>query len=295
MQNLTGKVVVITGAGGGIGAAMARTFAAHGMKVVASDVNERAAQSTAENIIGRGGEAIAARVDVSRQEDLDALADLAWDRFGSVDILCNNAGIVPAGRSRPVWEFPLEDWRWSFDVNLMGVVHGFRSFIPRMIAQNTEGHVVTTASIAGLVSGSGSAVYSASKHAAVRVTEALHASLQEMGSPIGVTLLCPGLVATDIYNSERNRPSGLLPQQGVAEETAELQAIADNLYRNAQSPEEVASMLLDAVRKRQFYLLTSSNFEEQLRERFDAVLTRRNPQFANLLKLSKGDVGIKDA
>lgn len=295
MQDLTGKVAVITGAGGGIGAAMARMFAAQGMRVLVSDVDETAAQSTAAALGVSGTQAIAARVDVSQQEDLDALADLAWDRFGSVDILCNNAGIVPSGRARPVWEFPLEDWRWSFDVNLMGVVHGFRSFIPRMIAQNTEGHVVTTASVAGLVSGSGSAVYSASKHAAVRATEALYASLQEIGSPIGVTLLCPGLVATNIYNSERNRPPNLLPEQGIAQESAELQAIADNLYRDAQSPEEVASMVLDAVRKRQFYLITSNNFNEQLHERFDAVETRRNPQFANLLKLSKGDVGMKDA
>ena len=295
MQDLVGKVAVITGAGGGIGAALAHMFAREGMRVVISDVDEQAARSTAADIAGSGSEAIAMRVDVSRQEDLDALADLAWDQFGSVDILCNNAGIVPSGRYRPIWEFPLEDWRWAFDVNVMGVVHGLRSFMPRMIAQNTEGHVVTTASVAGLVSGSGSAVYSASKHAAVRATEALYASLQEIGSPIGVTLLCPGLVNTNIYNSERNRPSSLMPKEGIAEETAELQSIADSLYRDAISPDEVARMVLDAVRTRQFYLLTSDNFDDPVRERFEALLARRNPQFSSLLALSKGDVGEKRA
>lgn len=295
MQDLAGKVAVITGAGGGIGAALAHMFAREGMRVVISDVVEQSARSTAADIADSGSEAIATRVDVSRPEDLDALADLAWDRFGSVDILCNNAGIVPSGRYRPIWEFPLEDWRWAFDVNVMGVVHGLRSFMPRMIAQNTEGHVVTTASVAGLVSGSGSAVYSASKHAAVRVTEALYASLQEIGSPIGVTLLCPGLVNTNIYKSERNRPSSLMPKQGIAEETAELQSIADSLYRDAISPNEVARMVLDAVRTRQFYLLTSDNFDDPVRERFDALLMRRNPQFSSLLALSKGDVSERRA
>ena len=295
MRDLAGKVAVITGAGGGIGAALAHAFAREGMRIVVSDIDERAAAITAADIASGGGEAISARVDVARQQDLDDLANRAWDRFGSVDILCNNAGIVPSGRYRPVWEFPLEDWRWALDVNLMGVVHGLRSFMPRMIAQNSEGHVVTTASVAGLVSGSGSAVYSASKHGAVRATEALYASLQEMGSPIGVTLLCPGLVNTSIYNSERNRPAGLMPEQGVAEETAELQSIADSLYRDALSPGDVAAMVIKAIRNQQFYLLTSDNFDAPVRERFEALLARRNPHFSSLLDLSKGDVGEKGA
>lgn len=295
MRDWTGKVAVITGAGSGMGAAMARRFAAAGMKIVVADIDLAAAESTAADIVAAGGEAIAVRVDVSSQDEVQAMADRAWEHFGTVNVLVNNAGIVPSGRYRPIWEFPLEDWRWSFDVNLMGVVHGIRSFIPRMIAEGVDGHVVTTASVAGLVSGAGSPVYSASKHGAVRATEALYASLRDIDSPIGVTLLCPGLVNTNIYRSERNRPKDLEPDQGAAEETPELQAIADNLYRSAISPETVAEMVFDAMERRQFYLLTSDNYDNSIRERAEAMLARRNPQFESLLALSKVDIDEKGA
>lgn len=295
MRDWNGKVAVITGAGSGMGAAMARLFATAGMKVVVGDIDLLTAEATAAEIVAAGGEAIAVRVDVSSQDEVQALADRAWDHFGAVNVLVNNAGIVPSGRYRPIWEFPLEDWRWSFDVNMMGVVHGIRAFIPRMIEDGVDGHVVTTASVAGLISGSGSPVYSASKHGAVRATEALYASLRDINSPIGVTLLCPGLVNTNIYRSERNRPQDLAPEQGVAEETPELQAIADNLYRSAITPEAVADMVFAAMERRQFYLLTSDNYDNSIRERADAMLARRNPEFESLLALSKVDIDEKDA
>lgn len=289
MRDWKGKIAVITGAGSGMGAAMAQRFADAGMKIVVADIDIAAAESTVENIVAGGGAAIAVRVDVSSQDEVQAMADRAWQHFGTVNVLVNNAGIVPSGRYRPIWEFPLEDWRWSFDVNMMGVVHGIRSFIPRMIAEGVEGHVVTTASVAGLISGAGSPVYSASKHGAVRATEALYASLRDIGSPIGVTLLCPGLVNTNIYRSERNRPKVLAPEQGVAEETPELQSIADNLYRSAISAETVAEMVFEAMERRQFYLLTSDNYDSSIRERADAMLERRDPRFESLLALSKVD------
>lgn len=295
MRDWTNKIAVITGAGSGMGAAMARRFAGEGMKIVVADIDLAAAESTVADVLAAGGDAIAVRADVSRQDEVQAMADRAWDHFGAVHVLVNNAGIVPSGRYRQIWDFPLEDWRWSFDVNLMGVVHGIRSFIPRMIAEGVDGHVVTTASIAGLISGSGSPVYSAAKHAAVRATEALYASLKDMNSPIGVTLLCPGLVNTNIYRSERNRPDQLRPDQGIAEETPELQAIADSLYRSAISPEAVADMVFDAMQRRQFYLLTSDKYDPQVRERAEAMLERRNPEFESLLALSKVDIDEKTA
>ncbi len=290
MRNWKGKVAVITGAGSGMGEAMAHRFAKAGMRIVVADIDLPAAERVSADIVATGGDAIPFKVDVCSEDNVQALADKAWDHFGSVDVLCNNAGVVPSGRYRPIWEFPLEDWKWSFDVNLMGVVHGMRSFIPRMIAQGTDGHVVTTASVAGVVSGAGSPVYSAAKTAAVRATEALYASLKDIGSPIGVTLLCPGLVNTNIYRSERNRPSELQPAAGVAEETPELKAIADNLYRSAISPETVAEMVFEAMEKRQFYLLTSDKFDHSIKLRSDALLSRTNPNFESLLELSKGDV-----
>ena len=184
----------------------------------------------------------------------------------------------------------MEDWKWSFDVNTMGVAHGLHSFVPRMLAQKTEGHVVITASVAGLLSGSGSAVYSAAKHAAVRIGEALYASFEEMQAPIGVTVLCPGLVNTRIYESERNRPQNLQPDGGAAPETAELQAIASSLYNSAISPETVAEQVFEAVQNKTLYALTTTNFDATIRERMEAILERRAPHFDSLLEMSKRDV-----
>lgn len=290
MRNLSGRTAVITGAGSGIGAAMAHRFARAGMRIVAADIDRDAAWATRDALSDAGFEALAVATDVTDPAQVEALAEQAWGHFGAVHLLCNNAGVVPAGRHRVVWEYPLEDWKWSLDVNLFGVIHGIRSFIPRMLAQQSEGHVITTASVAGLVSGSGSVAYSTAKHAAVRVTEALYAALLEREAPIGVTLLCPGLVNTRIYQSERNRPAALRPSDGPASETAELKGIADQLYRGALAPEAVAEQALQAVLDNQFYLLTSDQFDQPIRDRSDALLARRNPQFASLLELSKRDV-----
>jgi len=290
MQNLSGRVAVITGAGSGIGAAMAWQFARAGMKIVVSDIDRKAAEATQDALRAAGHLAVAVFTDVANPDHVEALADTAYREFGAVDLLCNNAGIVPAGRHRPVWEYPLEDWKWSLDVNLLGVVHGIRSFVPRMLAQNTEGHVVTTASVAGLISTSGSVPYSVAKHGVVRVTEALYAGLLERNAPIGVTLLCPGLVNTRIYQSERNRPSDLRPTTGAAEETPELQAIAARLYTDATSPEEVAEQVHQAVLDNCFYVLTTDKFDGAIRDRSEAILARRNPHFEDLLRLSKRDV-----
>lgn len=288
-MNWAQKVAVITGGGSGIGEAMAHRCAHEGMKLLVADIDIDAARAVAATIEAKGGTAIAARADVSEQEDVYALADLAWSRFGSADLVCANAGVVPAGRYRPVWDYPLEDWKWALDVNLMGVVHTIRAFIPRMLDQSTPAQFVTTASVAGLVSGSGSPVYSMSKHGAVRVTEALYASLKEIGSAIGVTLLCPGLVNTKIYQSERNRPGALVPEGGVAEETPELQAIADDLYNSALPPEAVVDQLFDAIAHGRFYAITSDSFDGAIKARADAILQRRNPEFSSLLDLSRAD------
>jgi len=286
MQNLTGRVAVITGAASGIGAAMARRFARAGMKIVVSDLDAEAATATAAALSAAGHAAIGVRTDVADPADVEALAEQAWAKYGAVHLLCNNAGIVPGGRHRAVWEYPLEDWKWSLDVNLLGVVHGIRSFIPRMLAQGTEGHVITTASVAGLVSGSGSVVYSAAKHAVVRTTEALYAGLRERSAPIGVTVLCPGLVNTRIYESERSRPAALRPEDGPADEAPELKAIADKLYSTAISPDEVAELAWRGVIGNQLYVLTTDSFDAAIRDRMDAILARRNPDFASLLQLS---------
>ena len=287
MRNFENRVAVITGAGSGIGAALAWRFARAGMKIVVADIDLAAAAAMQEQLAAAGHAALAVRTDVADAAQVEALADAAWAAYGAVDILFHNARIVPAGRLRPIWEYPLEDWTWSLDVNLMGVVHGIRSFVPRMLAQGSEGHVVTTASVAGLISGSASVPYGAAKHAAVLATEALYAALRERGAPIGVTLLCPGLVNTQIYRAERNRPAQLQPAGGPAQEAPALRSIAPALYAGAISPEQVAAQVFDAVSNDQLYALTTVNFDDAIRERSEAILARRNPVFANLLDLTK--------
>jgi NAD(P)-dependent dehydrogenase (short-subunit alcohol dehydrogenase family) len=289
MQDFAARVAVVTGSGSGIGEALARQFARVGMKLMLADVDIWAAERVRAMLTQDGHEAFAIQTDVADASSVERLAEQSYERYGSVNILCNNAGVVPSGRHRPVWEQPLEDWRWSLDVNLMGVIHGMRSFVPRMLAQNTPGHIVNTASVAGLVSGSGSTAYSAAKHAVVRASEALYAGLRERGAPIGVTILCPGLVATRIYESERNRPERLAPVGGAAAETPELQAIATSLYRNALSPDEVAEQTLDAIREERLYQLTTTSFDDAIRDRAASILARRNPVFPDLLSLSKRD------
>jgi short-subunit dehydrogenase len=158
-----------------------------------------------------------------------------------------------------------------------------------MLAQSSPGHIVNTASVAGFISGSGSTAYSAAKHAVVRATEALYAGLRERGAPIGVTVLCPGLVATRIYESERNRPERLAPAEGAAAETPELQAIAANLYSNALSPEAVAEQTFQAIRDDRLYQFTTTSFDDAIRDRAEAILARRNPVFPDLLSMSKRD------
>jgi len=286
MRAFEGRTAVITGAGSGIGAALARCAAARGMNLVLADINLSDLQAVAADL--GGSASLVLQVDVADADAVQDMADKAWARFGSVDLLCNNAGVVPGGRHRNVWEYAIEDWRWAFGVNLDGVVNGIRSFVPRMIAAGTQGHVLNTASVAGFVSGAGSAVYGASKHAMVRVSEALHAGLADIGAPIGVTLLCPGLVATRIYDAERARPEHLRTQP-QAEEAAELKAISDNLYGAAPSPDVVAEMAFAGVEADQFYVFTTDRFDDPIRARLDAVLARRNPSFESLLSLSKGD------
>jgi len=289
MREFRDRVAVVTGGGSGIGAALCWRWARAGMKVVVADIDLAAAERVSTALEAAEHVAIAAKVDVSRAAEVEQLALLAYRTYGSVDLLCNNAGIVPSGRYRPIWEYPLEDWQWALDVNLMGVVHGIRSFVPRMLEQKTPAHIVNTASVAGLVSGAGSPVYSASKHAVVRATEALYASLRDLGAPIGVTLLCPGLVNTRIYESERNRPQDLRPTGGAAAEVPELQAVAAELYAHALSPEAVAEQVFDAVNADRLYQVTSDRYDDAIRDRADAILARRNPVFPSLLDLSLRD------
>lgn len=290
MKDFKGRTAVITGAGSGIGAALAHVAAQEGMNLVLADINLADLEAVAATIDCSA--IMLQRTDVADPEAVQALADSAWSRFGEVSLLCNNAGVVPGGRHRPVWEYALEDWRWAFGVNVDGVINGIRSFVPRMLAEGRSGHILNTASVAGFVSGEGSAVYGASKHAAVRVTEALYAGLRARNAPIGVTMLCPGLVATRIYEAERSRPAHLRSALGQPVEAPEFQSISDKLFQNAPSPEQVAAEAFDGIRKDQFYVFTSARYDGAIAQRTQAILNRENPQFDSLISLSEGKADL---
>lgn len=290
MKDFRGKCAVITGAGSGIGAALARRAAAEGMNVVLADIALDDARAVAKGIVG--AQMLVVRCDVSDEASVQALADAAWDRFGSVDLLCNNAGIVPGGRHRMVWEYTVGDWQWSLGVNLYGVIHGIRAFVPRMIAAGRPAHIMNTASVAGFVSGSGSSCYGAAKHAVVRATEALHSGLKEIGAPIGVTMLCPGLVATRIYDAERSRPAELADANGPPADSADLVGMHRDLYRNATTPEQAADVAFEGIIEDRFYVFTSTSFDAAIETRARDILTRNEPAFESIVAMSRKDAGI---
>jgi len=197
-------VAVVTGAGGGIGAGMAEAFAAEGMHVVVADIEEASAQATAERVRAAGVRSVAVHTDVADPASVAALADRAFAEFGEVHLLCNNAGVL---LFRPLAEMSLQDWQWLLSVNLFGVIHGIHSFLPRMLAQGGDGHIVNTASIAGLAVGRVRNVgaYHASKYAVVGLSEALRTELEPVG--IGVSMICPGGVNTPL-NADLKLPEG---------------------------------------------------------------------------------------
>ena len=252
MDEFTGKTAVVTGAGSGIGRGLSQRFAAEGMKVVAADIETGALDETVSLIKDAGGEATGVLTDVSEGAAVDALANTAFDTYGQVDVLCNNAGVFQAGL---LWERTEADLAWVLGVNLWGILHGIRAFVPRMIAQDTEGHVVNTASMAGQLSMAYSGPYVISKFAAVATSECLAHDLERTGAKIKASVLCPGLVDTAIFQSRRNRADGA-PN---AEDNAFVEQVLQDTIATgmAKSPSEVADIVFDAIRAERFLILTS--------------------------------------
>ncbi len=244
-----GMVAVVTGAGSGIGRALAEHAARRGMVVVAADVEAAALDRTVEGIVREGGQAVGVQTDVSVADDVEHLAETAWSRFGGVQLLCNNAGVFSGGL---LWERSLADWEWVLGVNLYGQVNGVRSFVPRMLAAGTPAHIVDTASMGGLVTAAYSGPYFTSKFAAVGFTECLAHDLRTTEAPIGVSVLVPSLVATGLADSRRNRPEpsadhGAEPK---ADEAFVLAAIKDAIAGAGMPPAEVAGSGLRRRRAR---------------------------------------------
>lgn len=284
MESLTGKVAVVTGAASGIGRSMADRFVTEGMKVVLADVEEGALEAATREIVDTGAEAVGVPCDVSSRASVDALAEAAVSRFGAAHVVCNNAGV--AGGMGPLWETTSKDWDWVLGVNLMGVVHGIQVFVPLMLDQGGDGHVVNTSSVLGLSSGGGS-IYSVTKHAVTRLSEGLLNDLRGAGSPIGVSVLCPGLIATQIVSSDRNRPDALRNEVDTAatEDAAkQREAVQSFFMSEGMPPAEVAGMVVDAISSDRFYVLTHPEMiKPHVEQRFRAVLDGTDPPAGSML------------
>ena len=276
MEDLQGKVAVITGGASGIGRAVAEKAAAEGMKIVIADIEEGPLKEAEGELTGQGAEAIGVVTDVSDAASVRELRDRALERFGAVHLVHNNAGIGTGG---PIWDFSEEDWRWIIGVNQWGVIHGIATFVPLLMEQG-EGHVVNTASIAGLTTTAFLGPYHATKFAVVAMSEVLHKDLQTAGSPVGVSVLCPGFVQTRIAESDRNRPAWA-PERDV-EGAEELRAVIQAMVDGGITPTAVADRVIDAVKTNTFYILTHPELTEAIQIRCDDMVQGRPPTATNI-------------
>ena len=275
MKDLEEKVAVVTGAASGIGRALSDAFAAEGMHVVMADVEDDALAVAAKEVgeVGEGGtRVLAVRTDVSKGVDVDALAARTVDEFGTFHVVCNNAGVGSGGT---MWELTEADWAWVLGVNLWGVVHGIRAFVPRLVEQN-EGHVVNTGSIAGLTSAPMMGPYNASKHAVVTISETLQRELALNASTVRVSVLCPGFVQTRIAESDRNRPDHL--RNPVEPEMSDVgRELMKQIVATGLPASEVARQVVDAVKNDRFYVLPHPEMKTIVRTRMEDILEERSP------------------
>ena len=274
MKDFKDKVAVITGAASGIGRALADRCVQEGMKAVLADVEAEPLATAEASLKASGATVLAVQTDVSQVRDVEALAQKTMEAFGAVHVLCNNAGV---GTEAAVWESTLAEWEWIVGVNLWGVVHGVRVFVPLMLAQDAECHIVNTASMAGLISGPGLGAYKVTKHGVVTLSETLHHELAERGAKVKVSVLCPGIVNTRIMESARNRPGDLPPTGPRGPASEERWEALRRLVPAGMPAAQVADAVFEALRKDRFYILTHPEGKEAVRTRMEDILQERNP------------------
>ena len=275
MHEFSDRVAVITGAAGGIGLALARQALSRGMRVVLSDLDDQGLRAAAGQLGAPAERVLLHAADVSRDADVAALADAAFARFGAVHLLCNNAGV---GFSRLATEHSAADWEWVIGVNLFGVAHGVRHFLPRMQAAGEPGHVLNTASAAGLVSTPGMAAYNASKQAVVALSETLRAELLAQQSAIGVSVLCPAWVPTGIHASERARPQRFGVAGGASAASAAYAQGMEQAVRSGRlTPDDIARIAFDAVVRGEFYILPHRRIAQAVAQRFAEIAAAAEP------------------
>jgi NAD(P)-dependent dehydrogenase (short-subunit alcohol dehydrogenase family) len=279
MEKFEGGTAVVTGGASGLGLAFAHRFAEAGMNVVLADIEAEPLAMAEASVAAKGAKVMPVRTDVANPEEIEALATKSYERFGKVNILCNNAGI--GGSPGNVWELSQKDWEWVIDVDLWSVINGVRSFVPRMIASGEEGHVINTASVAGLVSGAVGGPYTVAKFGVVALSEQLYFELGRAGHKVGVSVLCPGFVNTNIYDSGRNRQaaygeSDVTPTPEGEQRRAMLNAMRGQMMQ----PGEIAELVFEAVRTRNLYIVPTGSeaLESAVRTRLENVVERKNPE-----------------
>ena len=274
MKELKGKVAAVTGAASGLGRSMALAFAAEGMDVALADVDEVSLSAVQEEILAKDVRAITLKVDVSQAAQVEGLRDQALTRLGGLHVMCNNAGVSPLG---PVWENSVADWQWILGVNLWGVIHGVRACAPHFIAQD-EGHIVNTASVAGLIAPPGSGAYNVTKHAVVALSESLQHDLRERKSRVGVSVLCPAYVPTRITESERSRPKELGISKKSPETLAREAMLKKAVTSGKVSADQVAKAVVAAIKEERFYILTHPRIKGAIQARMEDILEGRPPR-----------------
>ncbi len=280
MERFEGGAAVVTGGASGMGLAFAQRFAEAGMNIVLADIEAEPLAMAEAAIAAKGVKVMPVRTDVAKADDIASLADQSFERFGNVNILCNNAGV--AGSPGASWELSKKDWDWVIDVDLWSVINGVRSFVPRMIASGQPGHIVNTASIAGLVSGLVGSPYHVAKFGVVALSEQLYFELNRAGHDIGVSVLCPGLVNTNIYDSGRNRQAEYGESATPAPDARLMSQAIEGLRPTMLQPADIAQMVFEAVSTKKLYIVPtgSQNLDAGLAARMENVIERKNPIIA---------------
>ncbi|MDH5288556.1 MAG: SDR family NAD(P)-dependent oxidoreductase [Acidimicrobiia bacterium] len=272
-MDVNGKTAVVTGGGSGIGRGIVRALAGQGMNIVVADIEQAPMDEVVAELAERGTEAIGVRTDVSKLDQVEALAAAALDRFGAVHVLCNNAGV---GVSDPVGATSMEDWRWTIDIDLWGPIHGVHVFLPIMERQGEPGHLNSTASMAGLYAGASLGAYNVAKHGVVALMASLERDLRLAGSPLHASVLCPGPINTNIVDSERNRSAESAAQHVGTAAGRKFWDILTRTLADGMKPDDVGPMVLDAVLNDRFWVLTHPEMGGLVRKQVDQMLEDRS-------------------
>jgi NAD(P)-dependent dehydrogenase (short-subunit alcohol dehydrogenase family) len=272
LREFSGRTAVVTGAASGMGRAFAQRFAEEGMRVVLADVEREALDRAVDELRSSGHPAVGVPADVTRLADVERLAEAALEAFGSVHLVVNNAG-VEGYLDGPLWEATEKDWRWTMGVNFWGVVHGVETFLPILLAQDEDAHLVNTASMTAVVAGRN--MYSVTKQAVLALTETVHAQLVERDAKVGISALCPGIIATRLFQGSRNRPAELRNDRepAGAAQGQELRRVMHERLQAGMAPSEVAGILMEGIRAGQLYILTDHDWDDRIRSRTDAILS----------------------